>query len=56
MKEESGLEVDPENIEKIGILDFSFVENPVIMNVHIFTASKFSGIPTESEGRVDETL
>jgi 8-oxo-dGTP diphosphatase/2-hydroxy-dATP diphosphatase len=47
LKEEIGLIVT--NLEKNGILDFSFENNPKILEVHIFRALDFEGEPIESE-------
>lgn len=46
-KEEADIEV--RNIEKVGLIDFSFEGNPEILEVHIFRAGEFSGEPKESE-------
>lgn len=46
-KEESGLEIV--NFEKVGILKFSFQNDPKILEVHIFKINDFLGIPEESE-------
>lgn len=40
--------VRPENVEKIGELEFVFGEDP-FMFVHVFTAEEFSGNPEETE-------
>lgn len=46
--EECGIVVD--NIEKLGIVEFEFINNPgEIMQVHIFKAIDFSGEIVESE-------
>lgn len=45
--EESGVEV--KSLEKRGILQFEFENNPEILEVHVFGASDFSGEPAESE-------
>ncbi len=46
--EESGLAVDV--IEKMGGLDFSWQNKPdMVLQVHIFKVSDFSGFPTETE-------
>ncbi|XP_023685767.1 oxidized purine nucleoside triphosphate hydrolase [Paramormyrops kingsleyae] len=45
--EESGLTVD--TLVKIGNIKFEFVGETEIMDVHVFRADSFSGIPTESE-------
>ena len=48
--EESGLTVD--KLQEAGILKFEFLGEPEIMEVHVFTANKFEGKPTESEGKI----
>ena len=45
--EEAGIEVG--DIEKMGMIDFEFCGNPEILEVHVFRAKDFSGIPAESE-------
>ena len=47
MKEEAG--VDVEYIRQVGILDFSWVGKPEILEVHIFCGEDFSGEPKESD-------
>lgn len=48
LKEEAGIETS--NLEKIGVLDFSWEKNPTeILQVHIFKVISFTGIPTEGE-------
>ncbi|XP_061175695.1 oxidized purine nucleoside triphosphate hydrolase-like [Saccostrea echinata] len=44
--EESSLKSD--SLTKIGIIDFQFVGDPQILEVHIFTSTQFEGEPTES--------
>ena len=39
--EEAGVEID--GLEEIGVLDFEFIGNPEILEVHIFKAFDFSG-------------
>lgn len=46
-KEESGVEVS--NLEKVGIIEFEFPENPELLEVHIFKTSEYSGEPKETE-------
>ncbi len=45
--EESGLTTN--NIEKMGVLDFSWHSKPEILQVNIFKCTNFSGILTENE-------
>lgn len=47
VKEEAGIEI--KNIEKIGIIDFEFKDNPEILEVHLFKSNNFTGDPIESE-------
>ncbi len=47
LKEEANIEV--ENPVKLGILEFEFIKNGEVIEVHIFKASKFKGEPTETE-------
>lgn len=45
--EEAGVEV--KSLEKQGILEFEFENNPEILEVHVFGAADFSGEPKESD-------
>ena len=45
--EEAGIKVA--SIQKLGKIDFEFVGDPVILEVNIFKAEEFKGLPTESE-------
>ena len=47
MQEESGVEI--ENLDKVGIMEFEFQNNPEIIEVHVFKTNNFVGEPTESE-------
>jgi len=47
IKEEVGITVT--EIKKAGILEFSFENDPKILEVHIFKVLKFEGQPLESE-------
>lgn len=47
LKEEAGIEAA--GLEKAGILDFEFVGNPEILQVHVFRAEAFKGELKESE-------
>jgi len=47
VKEEAG--ITPENIEKVGVIDFNFRGKPEILEVHFFKASEFIGKLKESE-------
>ncbi|KAL5018992.1 hypothetical protein ScPMuIL_004714 [Solemya velum] len=46
LEEECGLVSD--ELKRIGLLNFEFVEDPVLLEVHVFTTSLYKGIPTES--------
>lgn len=37
------------DLNKVGIIDFEFENDPKILEVHIFSATKFSGEPVESD-------
>lgn len=47
LREEAGIEV--EKLEKVGILEFEWKDNPEISQVHIFKSDNFLGEPKESE-------
>lgn len=47
ISEEAGIEVN--ELDKVGIIEFEFKDNPEILEVHIFRSEDFSGTPTESE-------
>ncbi len=47
LSEEAGITV--EDVEKMGVIDFEFQGNPEVLEVHIFRAQEFEGVPTESE-------
>lgn len=49
-KEECGLDVSTANLDKVGVLTFEFVNEPQILEVHVFRATRYSGDVTESEG------
>lgn len=46
-REECGIEI--EKIEKIGILEFEFKDNPEILETHLFSIQEFFGEPQETE-------
>lgn len=50
-KEECGIDVIVTNLDKVGVLQFEFVNEPQILEVHVFRTKRFSGKVTESEGR-----
>ena len=43
MREECGSIVAPEDLRKVGTIDFEFVGDPVILEVHVFLTARFSG-------------
>lgn len=50
VKEEAGVDILPEDLKEAGILEFRFQNNPDWDNsCHIFTATKWTGEPSESE-------
>ena len=48
MEEECGLILT--EFEKVGRLDFEFVGEPQILEVHVFRGDKYEGEPRETEG------
>lgn len=48
LQEECG--VTATSLEKVGVILFEFIDEPPIMEVHVFKTSEFLGDPTESEG------
>lgn len=48
MKEECGLSV--QDLKRIGILEFEFVGNDGLLEVHVFETYNYEGTETESEG------
>ena len=47
MSEECGLEI--KNMDRVGLIDFEFKDNPEIIQVHFFKVNEFAGEPTETE-------
>lgn len=47
IKEE--ISVVPEDLKKRGVINFEFQGNPETLEVHLFSATKFKGEPTEGE-------
>lgn len=47
VREEAGIEVS--SIRKAGIIEFTFENDPKVLEVHIFKCGSFMGEPTESE-------
>ncbi len=52
LKEEAGIEAM--ELEKFGVLEFSFKNEPKILEAHIFKVTNFTGEPFESEEMVPE--
>lgn len=49
VKEECGLDLKPENVDYVGLIDFEFKDDPVHLEVHVYEARIYSGKVTESE-------
>lgn len=49
LQEEAG--VLSHDLSKIGLLEFEFVGEPTILQVHVFTTTSYIGLPTESDGQ-----
>ena len=49
VKEECNLDLQSEDVNYVGLIDFEFEKDPVHLEVHVFEARKFSGDVTESE-------
>lgn len=47
LREECGIE--PKEMRELGVLDFSFDNDPKVLEVHIFKVTDFSGAPVETE-------
>jgi 8-oxo-dGTP diphosphatase/2-hydroxy-dATP diphosphatase len=47
LKEEAGIDVD--NLEEMGVIDFQFLGEPDILEVHFLKAEEYQGEPIESE-------
>lgn len=47
--EESGLKVIGD-LDDVGVLTFEFINDPVILEVHVFRTHTWSGVPVETEG------
>lgn len=45
MIEEAG--IDAHDAEKVGFLEFEFENSTELLEVHVFRASQFTGVPTE---------
>ncbi|KAK8400174.1 hypothetical protein O3P69_003102 [Scylla paramamosain] len=49
LKEEAGIDVPHQDVEKVADLEFTFEGEKTLMHVHVFLAQAFTGTPTESE-------
>ena len=49
LNEECGLIA--EDLQKVAVIDFEFVDSDPIMEVHLFKTHKYTGKPVETEGR-----
>ena len=47
VKEEANIDIDI--MEKVGVINFNWENNPETLEVHLFRAENFSGQPVESE-------
>ena len=47
LQEEAGIIAD--NLESVGTLEFSFVDNEDRLQVHLFVTTQFEGVPVETE-------
>ncbi|KAK7484675.1 hypothetical protein BaRGS_00024083 [Batillaria attramentaria] len=47
LKEEAG--VTGHELQEVGLLKFEFVGDPVLLEVHVFSTTKYTGQPSESE-------
>ena len=50
LEEESGLKAG--HLEEIGRLDFEFVGEPQLLEVHVFTGTEYTGTPVETRGKL----
>lgn len=39
-----------QDLQEVGLLKFEFVGDPVLLEVHVFSTTKYTGQPSESEG------
>ena len=49
LHEECGLSVSNE-LDHVGVLMFEFVNDPVLLEVHVYRTYSYIGTPTETEG------
>ena len=47
LREEAGIKAN--HLDKMGIIEFEFMGNPEILEVHVFKTNEFLGEPAESE-------
>jgi 8-oxo-dGTP pyrophosphatase MutT (NUDIX family) len=47
--EEASIVVAPVDLKKSGVITFTFEDEPRVLEVHIFEASRFTGVPRETE-------
>lgn len=47
LQEEAG--IVPHDLQKRGVLNFTFVGDPILLEMHVFSANSFSGEPAESD-------
>lgn len=43
MREECGAVIEPRHLKKVANIDFEFEGDPVVLEVHVFMAEKYSG-------------
>lgn len=44
--------MDGHDLKEIGLITFEFVDDPVLLEVHVFKTNKFTGHPVESDGKL----
>ena len=44
------------SLEQIGTITFEFIDDPPLLEVHLFRSDTYSGEPTETEGYTVSTL
>lgn len=54
LQEESELET--KCLDEVGRLMFEFVGEPQLLEVHVFTGSKYNGVPKETQGNVFKAI
>lgn len=40
-----------DSLEEVGLLEFEFKDDPVLLETHVFTSDQFEGEPVETEGK-----